>query len=154
LQWDGLDCLQLIDDEIDEAGLHLWAPGQVAELAGMKDQFLQKRGDVDDAAASGKALDQTRTQVECAHGNGSGHHDAVPDAAGNPDGALGGNHPSALGRADRHDSATGVDQLIFMVEMFGDDVAVDEIERKGSDLGGQFWTLWDELARFRHLLSQ
>jgi hypothetical protein len=120
----------------------------------MKNQLLQKRRDVDDAAASGKVPDQPGPQIERSHGNRASHHDAMADAAGNPDGALGGNHPCAFAGADGHDSTIRVDELIFVVEMFGDDVAVDEIERQGCDLRGQFGTLMDGLSRFRHLLSQ
>lgn len=102
----------------------------------MKDQLLQKRRNVYHTAASGKALHQARSQIERAHGDCAGHRKTVPDAAGNPDGALSGNHPGTLASADGHDSAAGVDQLIFVMEMFGDDVVVNEVEREGRDLGG------------------
>lgn len=75
-------------------------------------------------------------------------------ASGDPDGALCGDYPRALAGAHGHDSQAGVDQLVFGMGMFGNDVAVGEFEYKSGYRRRQFRADVDRLSFPRHLLSE
>jgi len=117
LQGGNGDGPELIEEHMDEMTLPADALIEGAAAACFKDQFLEQRGHLDDAAFARERMGKAGAEIERAHGDVSRHDDGVRGAGGNPYGAMDGHDPCAGVGGDGHDSARGKDQLIAIMEM-------------------------------------
>jgi len=65
-RWDGV-AEQLIHNHLDHVPFRGDFPAQSGEGTGMKDEFFEQGGDIDDEASSRKGLAQSREEIEGPH---------------------------------------------------------------------------------------
>jgi len=155
LQGDGTHGLQLIGDDFDKAAVGGIFLLQFWEFAGVEDQFPQECGHVHDETFRGKEADQAGSEVESAHGNGSGDGDGVRSIGRDPDGAQRRNDPDAVFGLHGHDAGGSEDELILGMRMLGDVVSADKVIGESGELSGLAAAAVEQeaLTLMRHLLS-
>lgn len=147
---------ELVNEDIDDATLAAIAAVQPFESAGVKDELLEQRRNVDDGALWRKSANKFRKKVKSAHGDLSGHGDGMGSVCGNPDSTKGRDHPGALRGAKGHHAVRSENQLVFGMKMLRDEMPVREVAGNAGDLGvgAAAAIAKDAVTLFRHSLSQ
>ena len=148
--------LELLGEDSEKVALNGDFSCPRLRLAGVKNEFSQKRTDVDDAAVPGKFADEPRCEIQGPHRYRTGHGDAVSGPGWNPYGSARRNDPDSLFRPNCHHTPGGKHNLIGVVKVFGHTIAVAVFVTKCRQLGGRTAPCIepDMLTHFRNGLSQ
>jgi len=137
LQWNGLNHLQLIDNEIDKMALDSRSPIERPRFARLQNQFLQQRRNIHHRAGSGQSSHESGSEIDGPHGDHTGHGDAVRNLGRDPHSSLSRHYPASFTSVHRHYTSAGVRELVFRVAVHGNDIAMRKVVRHGRDLRGK-----------------